>query len=174
MNQKKDKIRFAQVMAALGEVFDFRRETSALKTEIYFKTLEKFPIEEIEKACAKLIKSRVTASFPKPAEIIGLMKPKDAHLKIDKFEAWGMVMSGLECGTIPKDGRIQEALRRLGGWTWLQDKGYDDLHWLEKRFIEHFEQIVESRKYDNDMIAAEERKLLEGLLNGQSNSAKQG
>lgn len=162
MNQKKDKMKFAQIMAALAEVFDSGRETTALKTEIYFKSLQQFPIEEIEKACSKLIVSRVTASFPKPAEIIELMKPVRNEAQIDKCEAWGMVMSGLECGIIPRDAQIQETVRRLGGWTWLQDKSYDDLHWIEKRFMEHFGQIVESDEYRKLDWKGEQLQLTEG------------
>jgi hypothetical protein len=141
MNVKKDKIRFAQVMASLSEVFDPGRDISALKTEIYFKVLEKFRIEEIEKAASILIGTRTLASFPKPAEIIGLMQPKDVEPRIDKLEAWGMVMSGLEMDRVPNDYGIQKAIRRLGGWDYLKGKSYDELHWLEKRFIEHYEQI---------------------------------
>jgi len=73
------------------------------------------------------------------------------------------VMSWLECGTIPNDRRIQESIRRLGGWDWLSGRSYDDLHWLEKRFVEHFEQIVESGRSENPLIASEERKLLEAM-----------
>jgi hypothetical protein len=160
MNQKKDKIRFAQVMAALGEVFDSGRETSALKTEIYFKALERFQIEEIEKASSMLIGTRTTASFPKPAEIIGCIKPKAIESRIDKLEAWGMVMSGLEMGRLPNDNSIQETIRRLGGWNYLQDKSYDELHWIEKRFIEHYEQILESDKHDL-IDWCEEAKMIE-------------
>jgi hypothetical protein len=72
-------------------------------------------------------------------------------------------MSGLECGVIPEDRRIKESIRRIGGWDWLSGQSYDELHWLEKRFLEHFDQIAESETYDNQIAAGEERKLLEGL-----------
>lgn len=162
MNQKKDKIRFAQVMAALGEVFDSGRETSALKTEIYFKALEKFSIEGIEQACSMLIGSRTTASFPKPAEIIACMKPKNIESQIDKLEAWGMVMSGLEMDRVPNDYLIQQAIRRVGGWDYLKGKTYDDLHWIEKRFIEHYEQI--EGKDDHERICQGAEIELLGLV----------
>jgi hypothetical protein len=63
---------------------------------------------------------------------------------------------------MPDDARIQETLRRLGGWAWMQDKSYDDLHWLEKRFIEHFEQITESDEYRKLDWKGEQFQLTEG------------
>ena len=155
----KNRKRFAEMMATLGTTFE--KDISETLTKIYWEVLKKYDDDSVEIAFNEVMAS--CKFFPKPSEIIQFIKSRQIEAKqANALESWGMVMSGLECGKIPNDGRIQEAIRRLGGWTWLQDKGYDDLHWLEKRFIEHFEQIVESRKYDNDMIAAEERKLLEG------------
>lgn len=155
----KNKKRFAEMMSTLSVLFD--KDMPEMLRQIYWKVLSQYSDEDVEMAVKQVIAS--CKFFPKPSEIIQFIKSRQIEEKqANALESWGMVMSGLECGKIPNDGRIQEAIRRLGGWTWLQDKGYDDLHWLEKRFIEHFDQIVESRKYDNDMIAAEERKLLEG------------
>ncbi|MBN1225005.1 MAG: hypothetical protein JXB23_17285 [Candidatus Aminicenantes bacterium] len=156
---KEDNKRFAAVMAALGEIFDTGRGPTAVKTELYFQALEEFTIEQIELAAKKLIKVREFPSFPKPAEISNIILES---LKPKGLEAWGMVMTGLERGEQPKDAQIRLVIDRLGGWSWLQGRSYDELHWLEKRFIDHF-QDVSKNNYLELPISSGIKKLSEKL-----------
>jgi hypothetical protein len=157
MDAKQDMQRFAQVMAALGEMFDGGGKMSAIKMELYFQALKEFPIEHIETAAMCLIKNRVFASLPKPAEIIAAIPGREAQDALP-LTAWGSVMAGLESGREPEDPQTREAIRRVGGWHWLQQQSYDELHWIEKRFIEHYDSCGDSTKAlpmatDHDALA---------------------
>jgi hypothetical protein len=156
----KNKKRFAEMMSSLAVLFD--KDVSEVLRGIYWQVLKGYSDEEVELAFHQVVAS--CKFFPKPAEIIQFIKSRKAEEnQANALESWGMVMSGLECGVIPEDRRIRESIRRIGGWDWLSGQSYDELHWLEKRFLEHFDQIAESETYDNQIAAGEERKLLEGL-----------
>jgi len=145
MNLKKDKMRFAQAMAALGEIFDAGRESSALKTELYFQSLEKFSIDEIEKASTSLINTRTTATFPKPGEITEAIEGR----REDKARrAWAVVDD-----TMRKHGnyvsvnfgqpKIHRCIEMLGGWEYLGTLTEDEWKWKRKEFESLYEALPE-------------------------------
>ena len=138
---------FAEMMSALSILYD--KEIPDMLSKMYWEVLVNYSDDEV-----KFMFNQAIANckfFPKPSELIQFVKTQKQEQKqlekINSLEAWGMVMSGLEYGRIPSDDKIQEVIHRLGGWDYLKGKTYDDLHWLEKRFIEHYEQIEESEKY---------------------------
>jgi len=133
-----DLVKFSEIMMALAEVFESDGEPSAVKIEIYFNALKDKTIKQITEAAGKLFRNRAFSSFPKPAELITLI---DGPESVKALAAWGLVMKCLENGDIPPDPAINETVRRIGGWDWLSTQGYTELHWIEKRFIEHFEAI---------------------------------
>lgn len=62
---KRDDMRFARVMAALGETFN--ETISKVRTDAYFAALQEFDIADIEAAATNHI--RVGRFFPKPVEL---------------------------------------------------------------------------------------------------------
>lgn len=156
MKSKDDLKKFSQLIIALSEIFDPGNKPSALKIELYFNALEDLSIEQIEKAVSKVIKMRVFNGLPKPAEIREKINDENS---MDYLNAWAKVMISLESGREPKDFAIKETIRRLGGWSWLSMQTYNQLIWVEKRFIEHFETI--NKSLENDSLFWEEQKLLQ-------------
>ena len=143
----QDKKAFAEMISTLAVLYD--KDVSPVLRKIYWEVLSTYSDEEV-----KFMFNQAVANckfFPKPSELIQFIKTIKQEQKqleeITSLEAWGMVMSGLEYGRVPEDEKIQQAIRRLGGWDYLKGKTYDDLHWLEKRFVEHYNQIEESQKY---------------------------
>jgi len=136
MDPKKDKMKFAQVMAALGEVFDSSKETSALKTEIYFKALAALSIEEIEKAAVSIIQTRTVASFPKPAEIIQCVRGTEEQ---QGDRAWVLVDEAMrKYGNYNSlnfgDRRLHRCIEIMGGWEYLGLLDEKEWKWKRKEF----------------------------------------
>lgn len=141
----EDRKKFAALMASMAEVFDGKDEVSALKMEIYYKTLESYPIEHISVAVSSLMKSRVYPSMPKPAEIIGEIEGKNKH---SATLAWLKVVSGISrVGNYQSvqfdDPVIHSAIQAMGGWAQLGLVKNDDLHWKQKEFEKLYEIFTE-------------------------------
>ena len=64
---ERDSDRFRLLMVGLAEVFG--GDVSEAKLTIYYAALEDLTLETVERAVKLLVKSRTTASFPKPAEL---------------------------------------------------------------------------------------------------------
>ena len=127
--------RFVEMLATLGAVF--QKEVDKALTRIYWELFRKYSDEQIEAAC-KAALSRCKF-FPKPAEIeelipSGVMSPP---------AAWGAVMEALEFGRESADPQVNEAVRRVGGWRYLREKTNDELQWISKRFVEHYQDLRE-------------------------------
>lgn len=131
----ENKKRFAEIMATLGSVF--QREVDKPLVRIYWEVLSKHSDEQVNSACQIAITR--CRHFPKPIDIEELI-PSTA---VSRFEAWGAVMFHLENNAACQDPMINEAVRRLGGWTFLSEQTYDDLQYQSKRFMDHFEDIKE-------------------------------
>ena len=134
----KNKKRFAEIIATLGTVF--QREVEKPLVRIYWEVLSKYSDEQIEAAC-KAALSRCKF-FPKPAEIeelipSGVMSPP---------AAWGAVMEALEFGRESADPQVNEAVRRVGGWRYLREKTNDELQWISKRFVEHYNDLQDQNR----------------------------
>jgi hypothetical protein len=130
---------FARIMAFLAEIFDDGKPPGKQKIEAYWRVLKKYPMDKIKIASDILIRKRTYRSFPLPADIIKYI-PKD---KLSPHSAWQEVVSCLENGYCPSDPYISKVIDVLGGWSWLSLRTYDDLHWIEKRFLEHYESALE-------------------------------
>jgi hypothetical protein len=145
----KNEQRFGEILGILCICFD--KEISEPLLKVYWQIFKNYDQRLVEKAFSKAMTECVF--FPKPAEIIRFMR-EDANA----LEYWGMLMTGLECGKEPNDSKTKEVVRRLGGWERLQTLNYDELHWLEKRFVEHYQSLTE-REFDG--LPGKEYKKLE-------------
>lgn len=134
--QNKDKKEFATKMALIAEVFDDGKPPTKLKLDIYFKALEKYPIESISSAVSNIINNRVFPSFPKPAEIIQEIEGKRENRST---EAWMMVISAVRrIGNYQSvafaDPVIHSVITQMGGWPQLCTMQTDEEKWKQKEF----------------------------------------
>uniref|UniRef100_A0A6H1ZD58 Uncharacterized protein n=1 Tax=viral metagenome TaxID=1070528 RepID=A0A6H1ZD58_9ZZZZ len=141
MNNKK---KLNEFLTAMGEIY--KREISEVLFKIYWESLKKYSDEELDIAFSKVLTE--CEFFPVPAVIIKRIPRKEMEEEqISAIGCWGDVLSGLSCGRIPIDPDIQNAIHCIGGWEWLQTKTYDELHWIEKRFNEYMEHVIDRNKY---------------------------
>jgi len=147
---------FASIMAFLAEIFDDGKPLNKQKIQAYWLVLKKYPINSIKTASKILIRERTYKSFPLPAEIIKYIP----NNKLSPHEAWQVVIDGLSNDHCPNEKVIRKVIDTLGGWSWLGSRTYDDLHWIEKRFLEHYETIIEKSKHD-DLMLLEGNDILE-------------
>ena len=150
MDAKKDKKRFAQVMAALGEVFDSGKDTSALKTEIYFKALAGMSIENIEKAATMIIQTRTVASFPKPAEMIEAIRGTTGD---QSAKAWVLIDEtmrkyGNYCSVNFGDPKLHRCIELMGGWEYLGKLEENEWKWKRKEFESLYASLPENQGPD--------------------------
>ena len=142
--QQQDELKFAEIMAVLAEVYDDGRPPSKLKMEVYYRTLEQFSIDEIERAAKELIYTRTTASFPKPAEIIqgirGTISSKATLAWLDVLETVKRV--GHYQSVKFSDPVIHSVINAMGGWVRIAgDMMVDDEKWKQREFERIYEVI---------------------------------
>jgi hypothetical protein len=145
--QTADLKKFAVLMATLAEVFDAGKEVSKIKMEIYFKSLEKHPIEHISQAISNMINTRVYPSFPKPAEILQEINGRNENRAT---EAWLEVLEAVKrIGNYQSvkfaDPVIHSVVQVMGGWDQLAGSmTLDEEKWKQKEF-ERLYQVMERR-----------------------------
>ncbi|MFA5323414.1 MAG: DUF6475 domain-containing protein [Smithella sp.] len=145
--QKLDYKQFAAVMATLAEIFNDGKEISPIKTELYFKALSRFSIEEISIAASSMIQERVYPSFPKPAEIIEFIEGKKGD---QATLAWLQVLETVKrVGNYQSvqfaDIAIHSVIEAMGGWPQLCMMEVADEKWKQKEF-ERLYSVISQRE----------------------------
>jgi hypothetical protein len=142
---QQDDLKFAELMAVLAEVYDDGRPPSKLKMEVYFRALEQFGIDDIERAVKELIYTRTTASFPKPAEIIQAIRGTVSN---QATLAWLDVLE-----TVKRVGHYQSVkfsnpvihsvIEVMGGWVRLaSEMTTDEEKWKQREFERLYEVLL--------------------------------
>jgi len=149
---KQDELKFAELMAVLAEVYDDGRPPSKLKMEVYYRALEQFDIESIEKAVKGLIFTRTTASFPKPAEIIQEIRGTTANRAtmawLDVLEA--VKRAGNYRSVKFSDPVIHGVIEVMGGWVKLAESlKWDEEKWKQKEFEKLYEVLAKNPRSKN-------------------------
>lgn len=133
---EKDKKEFATLMMSLAEVFDSGKPAGPIKTEIYFKALEEYPIDKVIGAVSDTIRLRVFNSFPKPAEIIEAIT---GHAEERSLLAWQKVDRAVrEVGPYASvkfdDPVIHSVVKFFGGWEKFCGGLESEWKWKQKDF----------------------------------------
>lgn len=134
--QQQDHRAFAECMALLQETFTPEKPISKKKMEIYFQIFEDMTIEEFQKACMRVCRSKSISTFPLPAEIReaseGDMVSK-AQLALAKLEK-AVDTLGANYSVEFNDPVIHAVVVRLGGWEWITTQQRDEWKWIRKDF----------------------------------------
>ena len=131
----KNKTEFAKYMLMMSELFN--KELSKPIKEIYWKALEPYSDADCIAVFNKAILS--CTFFPKPAELIELIKPKQAMS--DQAElAWIDVESAVKShgpyASVKFDNPvIHGVIDALGGWVKFQDVTMNNWVWVKKEFV---------------------------------------
>lgn len=145
MDQRADRALFRTLIERLAGAFG--RDSDRATLQGYWMALEDLAIEDI--AAAVKVALKQCQHMPRPVEIRRLAgeRPPEA----DAAAAWEIVAEtvgrvGRYQGVDFADGRINAAIRRMGGWPRLCSRGGDDFHtWARKEFLEAFGEFVARR-----------------------------
>jgi hypothetical protein len=134
-----DRKRFAEILMALSEVYDM--EFSKLLSEVWFKALSDFSIDEVSKAIFEHMKNPDTGGFkPKPADIIKALKGSTsdqallAWTKVDK----AVRMTGDYESVVFDDPIIHRVITDMGGWIGFGDITEKEWEFKGKEFQQRY------------------------------------
>lgn len=138
--QPSDKPKFLAVLNGLAAVKPGAKLT-AEGLDVWWHSFREWEIEEFSSAAAHLAKS--CEFMPNPFHFEQLRKAS----RLTAGEAWAeareIIRSGGDCHGDPA---IDAAVRALGGYRQLGFTHSDQMHFLERRFAEHYERISEAEE----------------------------
>lgn len=135
--QTTDRAAFA---ALLSDVMAFyRQDVSAFALSVWWQACERFDIEQVRKAMTGHAMDPEHGQFaPKPADIVRKLQGTYTDRSL---VAWGRVLQAIErqgsYATVDfDDAATHQAITDLGGWVKLCQTTYDELPFVQKRFVE--------------------------------------
>ena len=154
----KDKNKFKEFMAGLGELYD--KEVTPLLIKIYWQTLEPFSDVECENAFNQTI---ATSKFwPKPVEFLDILqgsgedKATMAWLEVDKAVRHIGTLASVQFD----DPVVHSTIEALGGWESLGNVTEYDWKWIRKDFISMYPRMARKEKHPKRLIGQTERENL--------------
>ena len=144
-----DHKQFAEAMAVLSAVFDNGREISRPLIGIYYNALENYTITDIRNAVQRMVKERVYASFPKPAEIVNMIS---GSVQDRSLEAWVKVANAIaRIGNYQSvqfsNPVIHSVIQAMGGWEKCGTFREDEMTWKQKEFERLYEIMEKQAKH---------------------------
>jgi len=138
-----DGNRFRDVLRGLCKVYG--TEPDAVMLDVYWMTLNDWPLTDFEAAAAHLL--RTSRFMPRPADFHALRQATELCAP----EAWAEAMArcgGWRDGSAGRDGdRIDRTVHCVGGYRTLAMADVEhDLPHIQRRFLEAFDVIADSER----------------------------
>lgn len=137
--KQHDFTRFTMALAAMSELYG--KSVSEGAALLWWKALERFDIEQVEKAFAKAVQNPEGGHFmPKPADLIRELE----GTRTDRArEAWGRAFDAMQRvgayqSVVFDDPVIHAVIEDLGGWTKACRSDMSELSYFEHRFCEAY------------------------------------
>jgi len=141
---------FKKVMAGLTAIYGVEPSTALM--DGYWLALKDWPVDAFEKAAVLLL--RTSKFMPRPADF----NATRAALRPTSGEAWLKVMEHIKSGNYRDpsaswsqessvgigDEQIDKVARMVGGYYKIAYTKFDDLKYIEARFLEHYKTVEES------------------------------
>src|SRR3990167_2852773 len=129
-----DKIKFAQIMLMLGEIYD--KQITEVVADMYYEILRDFEYGGVADAVKKVIASHKYSTLPKPAQILEYLEGTHDDKALT---AWYQVMEAVKKGGYHAsiefaDPLISYIVNELGGWMWFCCTQKEELPFIQKRF----------------------------------------
>jgi hypothetical protein len=150
----QDLPKFASSLTALAVVFD--KPITPQFTEIYFRILERFSIEEVERgistACATL------KFFPKPVELVDCISGGQVALEDRaQVEATRVLTAIKRVGTydsVAFDDPVTQAVisQHFGGWHRFAEMREDEEKWFIKDFARAYQSFTRAGIKQNSAL----------------------
>lgn len=158
-----DRQKFAEVVLGFAELKG--KQLSAPALELYWRALQQWELDEFLAAAEQLI--RTSEFMPTPKDFEDLRKAG----RLTSGEAWiearAAARSWREGYSVSSgDPFIDRVAHAIGGYRTIAMCDMDRLHFLERRFAEHFEDMQQAQ--DTRTALPE----LTGILSGPSNGPR--
>jgi len=138
--EKPDLPKFAELMMSIGEMYG--KAVSQLLTELYWRMLERFQWEDVERALQAHLNNPDTGQyFPKPADVVRFIEGSG---EVQALQAWTKVSEAIQrIGAYKSlafdDALIHAVLEAMGGWMKLCAMKLSDMpfvaHEFQKRYM---------------------------------------
>lgn len=132
----QDKTRFASALMTAAVVFD--KTVTPQITEIYFRALDGFTLDEVERGIAQIL--RTLRFFPKPAELIDAITGGGVSLEdravVESSRVLAAIKSHGTWQTVIFDDPVTNAVidQHFGGWDRFSELKAKDEKWFLKDF----------------------------------------
>lgn len=136
MDKIKDSEKFINIVGSVAELFN--RELTSTTNELYFKALQKYSIEILEKAFSEVILS--CKFFPKPVEIIELIEGKKEDIELIAEQQAAVVTDSIAKVGVYNSVKFEDAItnrtiQSMGGWIKIcSELKIEDLKWFRIEF----------------------------------------
>lgn len=132
----EDRPKFLEIVVGFAELRG--KQLSAPALELFWNAMQGWSIEDFTAGANQLM--RTCEFFPTPKNFEDLRKASS----MTPGEAWGLVRDAARNGhPCPTDPKIAAAVRALGGIRAIGMTATDQMHFLERRFAEHYESIID-------------------------------
>ena len=132
----EDRQQFVEVVLGFAELKG--KALSKPAVDLYWAAMQHWSIDEF-KAAAQVLLQRCTF-FPTPKEFEDLRRAG----RPTAGEAWAKAVAAARRGGGTDDPLIERAVAAMGGWLVLRMSDEDKLHFLERRFAEHYAEIQDA------------------------------
>lgn len=153
--QPTDATAFRNTLAGMFRVYG--QDPDALVLDAYWLALADWSLDEFQTGARHLMQ---TAKFmPRPADFAELRKAG----RPTAGEAWAEALDRVRHGNYPSDDpQLERVVRAIGGWKALGMTNSDSLHFVERRFAEHYDAMQDAQDVREAVpqIAATHRPLL--------------
>jgi hypothetical protein len=137
-------------------------QLNAIILDFYLDALNDISPEELHVKIRLGIKNNLWKFMPKPGEILEVGSAPKADKRVKAKECFDKILAGARRGSFPKlEENELKALRLSGGFESFRMCADDELKWLEKKFVEIYEEIGEQQNF---LTTSEEIKKLVGTV----------
>ena len=151
MDREHDFKKFSEIFKGIYLLFGEGKNLHPALIEIYYKSLERFTIAEIEIAIKQVINTRVFSGLPKPAEIIQAIESKDSDTAIIALELVIYAVEHIGNYTSVKftDPVIHSVIEMLGGWPKFCTATEEEWVWLKKDFLKFYPTMAKKQSHSD-------------------------
>jgi hypothetical protein len=151
--------RFAIVMALLQEVFCPGKPVSEKKVEIYFRLLEPFSIDAIEKVAEQIIRTKKIHAFPLPTDFFEYLEASDDNLELEALEMWNNACQLALMSEYPSKNEKLNLAIRISFGSWKNFGETDPQNSFDRRhFVETYKRM--RKKEIRSLVGGKEIKKL--------------
>lgn len=137
-----DRKAFVEVVVGFAELKG--KQLSAAALELYWKSLQHWPLDEFRKAAEQLL--RTCEFMPTPKDFEDLRKAGRPTCGEAWIEARATARVWREgCSVSSGNAFVDHVVRVIGGYRAIAMCDVDKMHFLERRFAEHFEEMQDTQ-----------------------------